>query len=289
MKYISTLLIVILSFSLYSQRSISGTVTDSYNEPLIGANIFVKGTKIGSLTNIDGTYTVDVPDTTQFLIYTYVGFYEQSVMLKSSDTIDVTMEEGEIIDCYSISPHYTAAINTDLINAPYGARLHLPYFTIFKKTVNTEISFQTNLEENNQLKIGLKYPAIYWNNDYYISLKGMFHSIRQQEMSVTNYRLTTTVDTEKLGTWLCLEIGGIRTQINSPETLTTHHGLSMGTGKYFINRRLWVSAGTNYLKSFWIHNAKISYDLGRYHFVIDYTQMGDYNELSLGAGYKIYY
>ncbi|MEK7253435.1 MAG: carboxypeptidase-like regulatory domain-containing protein, partial [Bacteroidota bacterium] len=45
----------------FAQRTISGTVRGDDGEPLIGASVLVKGTSTGTITDVDGTYSLQVP------------------------------------------------------------------------------------------------------------------------------------------------------------------------------------------------------------------------------------
>ncbi len=77
-----------------AQRTISGTVTDEGGEGLIGASILVKGATSGTVTDIDGSYSLRVPEDAKVLIFSYTGFATQEVELGVSDVVDVTMEES---------------------------------------------------------------------------------------------------------------------------------------------------------------------------------------------------
>ncbi len=78
----------------YAQRTVSGTVVDSEGEPLIGANILVKGSTTGTATDIDGTYQLEVPDDATTLVFSYTGYGTQEIALGVSNIVDVVMNEG---------------------------------------------------------------------------------------------------------------------------------------------------------------------------------------------------
>ena len=59
-------------------KTISGTVTDADNLPLPGVNIVVKGTTIGTVTDIDGNYTLSVPEGTEEVVFSYIGYAPQT-------------------------------------------------------------------------------------------------------------------------------------------------------------------------------------------------------------------
>jgi TonB-linked SusC/RagA family outer membrane protein len=74
-------------------KRISGKVTDQAGEALIGVNVIVKGTTIGSMTDIDGNYLLEnIPDNA-VLEFSYIGYVLQSVSVENRDKIDVSMSE----------------------------------------------------------------------------------------------------------------------------------------------------------------------------------------------------
>ena len=76
--------------------TVRGTVVDPSGEPLIGASILAEGTSVGTATDIDGKYAINVnPDAT--LVFSYVGYDPQSVAVKGRTTIDVTMKENSVM------------------------------------------------------------------------------------------------------------------------------------------------------------------------------------------------
>ena len=77
-----------------AQRTISGTVTDESGEALIGASILVKGTSTGMVTDLDGTYSLNVPEDATTLVFSYTGYETQEVELGASNVVDVVMAES---------------------------------------------------------------------------------------------------------------------------------------------------------------------------------------------------
>ena len=78
------------------QRRISGRVTDTKGEPVIGANVVVTGTTTGALTDVDGKYSLDVPQGLKSLTISFIGMVPQEVAIGASSQIDVTMSESAI-------------------------------------------------------------------------------------------------------------------------------------------------------------------------------------------------
>ncbi len=80
---------------LWAQNiQITGRVTDQNNEPVIGANVVVKNSTVGTITNFDGKYTIKAPENAT-LVFRYLGLTTQEVKVNGRAAINVSMEEGE--------------------------------------------------------------------------------------------------------------------------------------------------------------------------------------------------
>lgn len=97
---LSVLMAVLFTTSqLFAQITIKGNITDSdYGDPVIGANIFLLGTTKGTVTDIDGNYTLEVPDTDAQLKISYVGLEDQTIAVGENTIIDIVMASGKILD-----------------------------------------------------------------------------------------------------------------------------------------------------------------------------------------------
>lgn len=73
-------------------RRVSGTVTTSSGETLPGASVVVKGTNTGTVTDVDGKYTLNVPENAT-LIFSTIGYTLQEVPVNGRTVIDVTLQE----------------------------------------------------------------------------------------------------------------------------------------------------------------------------------------------------
>ena len=74
-------------------RQVSGTVRDEMGESLIGASVVVMGTNVGTVTDKDGRYRINIPVGARSLQFSYVGYVEQEIPV-SSTVIDVRMDAG---------------------------------------------------------------------------------------------------------------------------------------------------------------------------------------------------
>ena len=78
---------------LYAQKVTGTVISGSDNEPLIGASVMVQGTKVGSVTDLDGNFTIDAKNG-QTLEVSYLGFITQKVKVTGS-VINVTLNEDK--------------------------------------------------------------------------------------------------------------------------------------------------------------------------------------------------
>lgn len=95
--------ILILSFVMLCAANvdaqvINGTVTDAETgEPLTGVNIILEGTATGTATNIDGEYSLSLPELAGVLVFRYIGFEATRVEIDGRSRIDVRMEPDVIV------------------------------------------------------------------------------------------------------------------------------------------------------------------------------------------------
>ena len=73
--------------------TISGTIVDSENIPLPGVTIRIKDTSQGTITGLDGRYTIDVPGKTTVLQFSFIGFVNQEIIVGESRMINISMRE----------------------------------------------------------------------------------------------------------------------------------------------------------------------------------------------------
>lgn len=101
------LLLVLLCGSLttlFSQKPISGTVLNDKGEPLVGANIVLKGTTMGVITDIDGHYKINIPSKylIDTLICSFVGYESEFLKSNSLGKLDFKLTEGLLMREVSI-------------------------------------------------------------------------------------------------------------------------------------------------------------------------------------------
>ena len=76
-----------------NQRTIKGTVSDEYGEPLIGVSVLVQGTTTGTITDIDGNYTLEILNDEAVLEFSYIGYQKISLRVAGASSFNIIMKE----------------------------------------------------------------------------------------------------------------------------------------------------------------------------------------------------
>jgi hypothetical protein len=99
MKKIFALIVFLFAYSLSAQTKVSGIVVDNSNEPIPYANIVFKGSQVGVVSNEDGRFYIESPQTYAALIVSFVGFPDKEVKLSKLVNYDfkIVLTEGNAL------------------------------------------------------------------------------------------------------------------------------------------------------------------------------------------------
>lgn len=81
---------------VFAQVEVTGTVSDDLGDPLPGAAVLVKGTSNGTVTDLDGNYTISVPNQDATLVFSFLGFNNLEEQVGTRTTIDVQLEQESV-------------------------------------------------------------------------------------------------------------------------------------------------------------------------------------------------
>lgn len=96
-KFIATFFLLICGSVMFAQtRTVKGKVVDKANEPLIGVAVNIKNTSQGSITDIEGNYSIQVNTENAVLVFSYIGYDKQEIRVGARNVIDVVMHEASI-------------------------------------------------------------------------------------------------------------------------------------------------------------------------------------------------
>lgn len=93
------ILTVGVSQSAIAQRAVQGTVLDAAGQALIGATVIVKGTTVGTITDVDGSFNLNLPANQNILEISYTGYADLEVDMTGLSTYTATLnEDSELLD-----------------------------------------------------------------------------------------------------------------------------------------------------------------------------------------------
>jgi TonB-linked SusC/RagA family outer membrane protein len=94
MKNALLILLFLASTSVFAQRvTITGTVSDEKGGPLPGATVQLKGTTVGGLTDLNGSYSIEVPGPNSTLVFSFVGYAPKEVQVLNQSVINTSLRE----------------------------------------------------------------------------------------------------------------------------------------------------------------------------------------------------
>ena len=100
--YERSLILILMLFSASvmqaQNRTVKGTLSDAQGEPIIGANVVIVGGTKGVITDLDGKYSIQVPENGAVLKFSYIGFKTKSFnVVKGKNVLNVTLEEDAVM------------------------------------------------------------------------------------------------------------------------------------------------------------------------------------------------
>jgi hypothetical protein len=79
------------SFAQEGSRMVSGIVTDDTGDEIVGASVTIKGTYTGTSSDAEGKYSLTVPSAQSVLVFTFVGFSSQEILVGNQSLINVIL------------------------------------------------------------------------------------------------------------------------------------------------------------------------------------------------------
>ncbi len=82
-----------ITLIIQAQIRVTGVVSDNKREPLIGVAVQVKGIAIGTITDIKGKFSISVPDKKSALVFSYIGYGTQTIIVDNQNSLKIVLEE----------------------------------------------------------------------------------------------------------------------------------------------------------------------------------------------------
>lgn len=119
-------LLLSIGFIVAQTTKVTGTVVDSNGEPVVSASIVVKGTTVGTVSDLDGNFSINVPDGNKTLVFSLIGM--KPVEAKATQGMKVVMEED------------VHALTEVVLEVPYGVAKKESFTGSAEVISNTKIS-----------------------------------------------------------------------------------------------------------------------------------------------------
>jgi len=88
-----------ISVSAFAQKVVTGTVVDTFGDPVIGANVVIKGTTEGTMTDADGNFSLKNVSDKAILVVSFMGYTNQEVSTAGKSKFNITLEEdNQVLD-----------------------------------------------------------------------------------------------------------------------------------------------------------------------------------------------
>lgn len=99
LKVVCTWCVLLFSIACAQAQSIEikGTVFDSQKEVVTGASVLIKGTSVGTITDADGKYSIKVPDKSSILVFSFVGYTPQEIVVGNRKVLDVVFKDDAVL------------------------------------------------------------------------------------------------------------------------------------------------------------------------------------------------
>lgn len=92
-------LLLFPTFVFAQKLTVSGQVKDALGEPVIGANVVVKGTTNGAMTDLDGMFTINEVEKGSTIVVSFIGYLPQSIVVSGNAPLSVTLaEDNQALD-----------------------------------------------------------------------------------------------------------------------------------------------------------------------------------------------
>jgi len=73
--------------------TVTGTLTDENGSPMPGVNVMIKGTNLGMVSDVNGRYSINVPNTNAVLVFSYIGYKTQEIVVGNRQVINIALDE----------------------------------------------------------------------------------------------------------------------------------------------------------------------------------------------------
>lgn len=159
------LISIVFSLSTFGQKTISGIIIDKKNEPIIGASISEMETNLGTVSDINGRFSITTSNSTACIRISYIGFKDTTICnsAKTLDSIQLSIDSSKFSDniVSAIDRIYvnnlTFGYDGGIFHNPYGFSIvnFTPFLFQIPLMTTTRFNYCTNFTNNYNLRLGI--------------------------------------------------------------------------------------------------------------------------------------
>jgi len=173
---------ILICIDLSAQITINGVIIDENREVVVGASILETNTSYGTVSDIDGKFSISISDTSKLQI-TFIGYYD-TIIIASDFVGDTIQMRAQPYDTIGISVTHYDYFNTmnigyygDINRMPYGFTFYYfrPYLLGKPLMMNTNLTFKTDFNSNIDFKVRFGKSDIIQKEKYRLSSTFYFH------------------------------------------------------------------------------------------------------------------
>lgn len=142
----SAFLLLFISLFLHTlgafAQSLKGNVYDKEGQPITGATILVKGTTNGTVTNLDGAYSLNSVSKDAVIVVSYVGMKTQEVNVRGRSSLNITLQDDNVTLNETVVIGYGSVKKADLTGAVSVVKPDE-----YKQKVNTSIGDMLQVQQ----------------------------------------------------------------------------------------------------------------------------------------------
>lgn len=293
------ILIVAVTFSAFGQRAIEGEVRlKDDNSALPGVNVIEKGTSNRVNSDGEGKFKITCKATNPTLEFSFIGLKTIEVVA-DKDYLVVYLETDEAQSKektrFGIYPEYTSiGFNSGVNYTAIGVNVRnaLPVLFAIRMLTTTEITYRTDLSENEFINIRLQKDRLvdfHYNARYINVILGYNKRNISKNSDTWDTEEFTIIPELQFDNFLFLAGYG-RQSFNNIETLKSNEGFVLGLGKVF-NWNAIIVGTTKKWKNYWQTEFQFikGFEKNDFEFGIRFETLGTYRELDLLVLYRIHY
>jgi hypothetical protein len=294
MKKILLILFALISFQTFGQITVRGKIIDKQDGfEIPGVTILEKGTKNGTVSDIDGYFSLEVADKNSILEISFIGYTPQEIQIADTSFLLIKLKLECFIDFFDYND-IGIGISCGAMNAPIGGYGYLNFIVFKLLALHGEIDFQTDLSQNQKIEINFGTLHLFADCGYDGDLNLNYRSIDKNDFTFNSYKIEGRINFSHpriFSDYSTLFLGYGLSEWSKPSTdYKNNSGFLVGFGTH-IGKPLYLNINLKTVcwMDFWEFIGEIKWQYKNLEFSTNYNVIDSYNELNLKLGYIFNY